>query len=281
MRTGISLNTATADARAVVAAARAAEEAGFDAVWCYDHLSGTLLGGDGALEVWSTLGAIATATETVRLGPLVLNTTTRHPARISAGAATVQSLSGGRLQLGLGAGASRPSPYAEELDMFALPHHRAAARRERVRDTIGFLRALWAGEASFPPSGAPGDSGVMGPIAFGAVTGVSRPDPLPPLIVGANGPKMVEVAAAHADGVNLHFWEPDLPALVQRARHLAAAAGNEGFRVSVEGPWEPAWIDPASPTRTALAEAGVDEVMVAWRADAGLGAIGEAAALLR
>ena len=109
METGISLDPAGIDAPVLVEAAQAAEAAGFASVWCYDHLSGTVLGADRCLDVWSVLGAVAASTSRVRLGPLVVNVTTRHPIHIAVAAATLQSLAGGRLVLGLGAGSSRPS----------------------------------------------------------------------------------------------------------------------------------------------------------------------------
>ncbi len=269
-RTGVSLNTATSDARMVLDAARAAEAAGFVALWCYDHLSGSLLGGDGALDVFTTLGAIAAATATIGIGPLVVNATTRHPAQIAEAAATLQALSGGRLALGLGAGASRPSPYAAELDMFGLPHQPAADRRAVVTETIAFLRALWRGDAAFDG----------GRFRFAGLHGVSRATPAPPIVVGANGPRMAALAGRHADAVNLHHWEADLAGLVRVARDAATEAGNDGFRITVEGPWEPDWLDAGSATRRGLRELGVDEVMVVWQPVQGIGAIGAAAPLL-
>jgi alkanesulfonate monooxygenase SsuD/methylene tetrahydromethanopterin reductase-like flavin-dependent oxidoreductase (luciferase family) len=271
-RTGISLNTATTDAALVIEAARAAEAAGFDAVWCYDHLSGTHLGGHGTLDAATMLGAVAIATEDVLVGPLVLNATVRHAVHIAVAAATLQNLSGGRARLGLGAGAASPSPFAAELEMFHLPQRPAAERRAHVAETIEFLRALWSGQESFSGRWA----------SFDAVHGVSVPDPPVPVIVGANGPRMAELAGRHADGLNLHWWE-DIPHLAGVAR--AAAAGRSGrtapFEVSVEGPWEDDWLDPSSEVRRGLDDAGVDEVMVAWRAEHGLAAIERTARLLR
>lgn len=257
--TGIALNTAIHEARLVVAAARAAEDAGFDSVRCYDHLSGAVLGGDGCLDVWSTVAAIAVSTQRVTVGPLVINTTTHHPAHIAVAAATVQSLSAGRLELGLGAGASRPSSFAAEMEMFALPEETAQRRRLRIAETIGFLRALWGGATSFEGEWA----------TFRDVTGVSIPSPKCPIIVGANGPRMAELAGRLADGVNFHTWEPDLAGLIRRARDAASKAGKEQFMVSVEAPFESEWLDADSPARAALAAAGAAEVIVRWNATMG------------
>ncbi len=266
METGISLNPAGIDAPVLVEAAQAAEAAGFASVWCYDHLSGTVLGADRCLDVWSVLGAVATSTSRVRLGPLVVNVTTRHPIHIAVAAATLQSLAGGRLVLGLGAGSSRPSPYAAEMAMFHLVDEPADRRRARVAETIGFLRALWSGAASFEGEWA----------RFSDASGVAVPTPMCPMVVGANGPRMAELAGRLADGVNFHSSEPALERLVDIARHAAGAADRQGLEVSVEAPFAREWLDPGSPTRQQLAASGVGEVAVQWNASLGVRAIEDA-----
>jgi alkanesulfonate monooxygenase SsuD/methylene tetrahydromethanopterin reductase-like flavin-dependent oxidoreductase (luciferase family) len=283
--TGISLSTATADARRLIDAARAAEDAGFASIWCYDHLSGAMLRGDGVLEAFSLLGAFAVATERATFGSLVLNATIRRPAHIALGAATLQALSGGRFRLGLGAGASPPSPFAAELQMFGLRADPAAARRARLVDTIGFLRALWSGEPSYGAAdaraGDPAGPAANGdPVSFFDVRAVPTPAPPCPIVVGANGPKMALLAGQHADAVNLHSWQPDLAELATVARQAAVDRGHLGFSVSVEGPWDAAWLDAGSSVRRELAARGVDDVIVAWHPATGVDAIRQAAALL-
>jgi alkanesulfonate monooxygenase SsuD/methylene tetrahydromethanopterin reductase-like flavin-dependent oxidoreductase (luciferase family) len=268
---GLSLNPAGCDGRLLVEAARRAEAAGFDAVWCYDHLSGAVLGADHCLELWSALGAIAAVTERVQLGPLVANVTTRPAAQLAAAAASLQSLSGGRLQLGLGAGASVPSSFAVEMTMFHLEQDGAADRRARVAETIAFLRALWAGDTSFAGRWS----------SFEDVHGVGIPDPPCPIVVGANGPKMARLAGLLAEGVNVHSFEADVGGLVAVARAAAAEAGRVDFTASVEAPLEPAWVDPDGPARRRLAAVAVDELVLSWRAELGLAAIDEAGRWLR
>src|SRR5690606_31702758 len=84
--------------------ARAAEEAGFDGVWLYDHLAGSVHGAPHVLECWTTLTAIATAAPRLTVGPLVLNVANRDPGTLAVMAATLQHVSDGRLLLGIGAG---------------------------------------------------------------------------------------------------------------------------------------------------------------------------------
>ncbi len=105
------------------------------------------------------------------------------------------------------------------------------------------------------------------------------PDPLPPIYVAANGREVAAVAGAHADAVNFHDWQTDLPGAVAAAVKAAARdAGNEGFRVTLEVPFEEKWLRSDSAERLeTIAALGVSQVMVRWSAELGLDAI-EAAA---
>ena len=92
-----------------------AEGEGFDGVWLYDHLAGSVHGQGRVLECWTTLSAIAAAAvPRLAIGPMVLNVANRDPGTLAVMAATLQHVSGGRLLLGLGAGGGRATPYAAE-----------------------------------------------------------------------------------------------------------------------------------------------------------------------
>jgi alkanesulfonate monooxygenase SsuD/methylene tetrahydromethanopterin reductase-like flavin-dependent oxidoreductase (luciferase family) len=247
----VSINPAGVPVADLIDVARHAEATGLDRVFCYDHLSGASLGGGGSHHVWSVLAALAASTSTIGIGSLVANVTTRPAVDIALAAATLQDLSAGRLVLGLGAGASGPDIFAAEMAMFGLDAERAPQRRDRVRETIGFLRALWRGDGQFAGEWC----------RFDDVRDVAVPSPAPPIVVGANGPKMAALAGEHADAVNLHSWESDLAGLVTVAR---SAAGRDSFEVTVEAPCEPAWLDPDGGQRSRLVELGVDELILAW-----------------
>ena len=81
-----------------------AQAAGFDGVWVYDHLAGSVHRAPHVLECWTVLTAIAATVPRLRVGSLVLNVANRRPGTLAVAAATLQEVSGGRLLLGLGAG---------------------------------------------------------------------------------------------------------------------------------------------------------------------------------
>ena len=91
---------------------QAAEDAGFDGIWTWDHLAGRVHGASHVLECWTLLTTIAANTERVAIGPLVLNVANREPGVLAVMAATLQEASGGRLLLGIGAGGGHDTPYA-------------------------------------------------------------------------------------------------------------------------------------------------------------------------
>src|SRR5262245_26283598 len=85
-------------------AALAAEAAGFDGVWLYDHLAGSVHRAPHVLECWTVLSAVAAAVPRLTVGSLVLNVANRDAGTLAVMAATLQEVSGGRLLLGVGAG---------------------------------------------------------------------------------------------------------------------------------------------------------------------------------
>src|SRR5947208_13692640 len=88
----------------------AAEGEGFDGVWLYDHLAGSVHGQQRVLECWTTLTAIAATVPRIAIGPMVLNVANRHPGTLAVMAATVQAVTGAIMLLGHGAGARMQKP---------------------------------------------------------------------------------------------------------------------------------------------------------------------------
>jgi alkanesulfonate monooxygenase SsuD/methylene tetrahydromethanopterin reductase-like flavin-dependent oxidoreductase (luciferase family) len=235
----IPMSARWADLRA---AALAAEEAGFDGLWTWDHLrdpDGD--DGPGVPEAWTVLTALAEVTRRVALGPLVLNVANRHPGVLANMAATLQTISGGRLLLGLGAGGSRRTPYAAEQAAIGQAVERDAVRAQRVVEAIGLIRRLWAGESGF-----------------------LRPAPPPPIIVGGFGDRMAAIAGRHADGFNTQALHPQLGELVRRAREEHSASGRDaaGFVVTVFAGLDERWLRTDSRARQMLDRAGVHRLIL-------------------
>ena len=195
--------------------ARRAEDAGYDGIWLWDHLrGGGPAGPEPVPECWTALSALAALTSRVTLGPLVLNVANRHPGVLANMAATLQEVSGGRLVLGLGAGGSHATPYADEQLALGRSVGTDTERRRELERALVQIRALWAGD---PP-------------------GFLRPSPPPPLVVAGFGPKMAELAGRLGDGFNSAAGHPQLPELVSIAREAHAKSGRTTpFSVSVFG----------------------------------------------
>src|SRR5215831_6044266 len=121
---------------------RIADEAGFDHCWCMDHFATLGSRDDGPIfEAWALLAAMAAATSRTRVGCAVTGNTYRHPAVLAKAAVTVDHLSGGRLEFGIGAG------WAEnEHTMLGLPFGTAGDRADRLEEACQVIRSLWTQE---------------------------------------------------------------------------------------------------------------------------------------
>jgi alkanesulfonate monooxygenase SsuD/methylene tetrahydromethanopterin reductase-like flavin-dependent oxidoreductase (luciferase family) len=216
--------------------AMAAEGEGFDGVWLYDHLAGSVHGQKWVLECWTTLTALAVSVPRISIGSLVLNVANRDPGTLAVMAATLQEVSGGRLLLGLGAGGGRDTPYRSEQEALGRPVPGDIRRRQAVQDAIAALRSAWSGTVR-------------------GVGGFLRPDPAPPILLGAFGPKMAELAGRVADGINLPSG-PGLPRLLEVARAARAACGQEPSSLIVT-----VSTDLAGPALERLSGLGVDRAI--------------------
>ncbi len=242
MKTDLLLIPMSARWAEMRAAAVAADEAGFDGLWTWDHLRDPDDDhGPGVPEAWTVLTALAEVTRRVMLGPLVLNVANRHPGVLANMAATLQAVSGGRLLLGLGAGGNRRTPYAAEQAAIGQTVERDGARAQRVVDAIALIRRLWSGEKGF-----------------------LRPDPPPPIVVGGFGPRMAAIAGRHGDGWNTQALHPQLGELVRIARDEHAASGREAARfvVTVFAGLDARWLKADSRARQMLERVGVDRLIL-------------------
>ncbi|MET7536070.1 LLM class flavin-dependent oxidoreductase [Streptomyces sp. NPDC005507] len=172
----------------VVLLARLADEAGLDLVSVPDHPYRP-----GLLDAWTTLAVIATATQRVRVLPNVTNLPLRPPAALARGAASLDLLSGGRVELGLGAGA-----YWDAITAEGGPHRTPGEAVTATREAIEIIRALWAGGRHVHVEG-------RHYTLHGAAPG---PVPAHPISIwlGAVAPRMLRLTGAAADG-----WLPSVP----------------------------------------------------------------------
>jgi probable F420-dependent oxidoreductase len=180
----------------VVAWAHAAERAGFDSIWLSDHLRWDIAkyGGppdhSGLFEPLVTLGALARLTTTVRLGTLVLLEALRPPAVLAKSLATLDRISDGRLDIGIGAGWYEPD-YTAIGRTLPAPGERIA----RLGESLHIVTALLGGEAlEFEGQyySVRGARLLPGPVQT----------PRPPVFVGGKGDRLLRTVASHADGWN-------------------------------------------------------------------------------
>jgi probable F420-dependent oxidoreductase len=170
----------------------AAEQSGFDSIWLGDHL---LYRGDDTperapWEVWTLLGALAAATERVTLGPLVACLGFHPPAVLAKMAATIDEVSSGRFVLGVGAGWNRT-----EFDAFGIPFDRRVDRFDEAYRVIQPL--VTGGRVSLHGEFVDVDDCVLLPPLHRSV----------PLMVGSNGPRVLEITLPTADMWNTWFSE--------------------------------------------------------------------------
>ena len=176
-----------------------AEALGYDTAWTYDHFVAVMMDPfDPCLESWTCLAALAVQTRRIRIGALVTGNTYRHPAILAKIATTVDILSGGRLEFGIGAGW-----YEPEHQMLGLPFGSARWRCERLDEALTVIRRLWSdSQASFAGR------------HYQLQAAIAEPKPLqqphPPITVAGAGEKfMLPVVARHADAWS-SFGSPEV-----------------------------------------------------------------------
>lgn len=252
--------------------AQRAEALGFDSVWVSDHFFysfaryGTDTGPIAALEPLTAIAGLATVTERVRLGTLVLGAPFRHPSIVAKMAATIDRISGGRLDLGVGAGW-----LEEEFTAFGYRYGSVGERFGTLEETLRVVRALFAGA----PAVLEGPTISLRDARL--VPGPVRADGIPIWVGGKGGPRLLRVAAAYADGWNAVWrWAPGhYAARVAAAREACEAAGRDPstFRFSIGlyallGETETDFRDVFERGRAAMpGDAMSRETEDSWRAD--------------
>jgi alkanesulfonate monooxygenase SsuD/methylene tetrahydromethanopterin reductase-like flavin-dependent oxidoreductase (luciferase family) len=167
--------------------------------WLFDHLLPIFGPPDGpTFEGWTLLAALAAQTRRLRVGVLVTSNRFRPPAVLAKIAATVDVVSGGRLDFGIGAGSRPDVPFARhEYDAHGLPYHDAAHAVASLAEACVVIRRLWTEDEPFDFAG----EHVRLTGAFGSPKPVQRPHP--PLVIGGRSGRVLRIAAEHADVWNI------------------------------------------------------------------------------
>jgi alkanesulfonate monooxygenase SsuD/methylene tetrahydromethanopterin reductase-like flavin-dependent oxidoreductase (luciferase family) len=259
MKIGIQLPEVEREVRwpEYLAMAKAAEEVGFESVWLGDHL---LYDGPerAPWEAWTLLSALAAATSTVRLGPLVACAGFHPPAVLAKMASTIDEISQGRFVLGLGSGWNR-----REFDAFGIPYDKRVSRFE---EAFGIISGLLRGErVTLDGTYHRADDVVLLPT----------PARQTPIMIGSNGRRTLGFTLPHVQAWNTwwddyHNQPEGLAKLIAEIGVPDTVARSACMLVQLDGqPVErrPEGMDAVEQSRfaehiTELGEAGADEVIV-------------------
>ena len=188
----------------ILAVALAAEEGGFGAFFRSDHYlkMGAVSGLPGPTDAWITLAGLARDTNRIRLGTLLTAATFRRPGSLAISVAQVDAMSGGRVELGLGAGW-----YEEEHTAYGIPFPPLGERFEKLEEQLAIITGLWDTDigATFDFSGKH--------YSLSNSPALPKPvqSPRPPILVGGHGPtRTPRLAAKFADEFNVPFASYDV-----------------------------------------------------------------------
>ncbi len=230
----------------LLAVARTAEAQGFDAFFRSDHYMamGTTDGLPGPTDAWVTLAAIARETTSIRLGTLVTSATFRLPGPLAISVAEVDDMSGGRVELGLGAGW-----YEAEHTAYGIPFPPLGERFERLDEQLAIITGLWSTPA--------GERFTFSGRHYEVRDSPALPKPVqrpgPPVIVGGGGPiRTPRLAARYGSRI-----QSRLPV---SGRHRLTSSGGSGPHASRQGVIRPHWCCP--PPRRCVADATTPKLPV-------------------
>ncbi len=206
----------------LLAVAKATEDLGFDAFFRSDHYlkMGGVTGLPGPSDAWLTLAALARDTSRIRLGTLVSPATFRLPGPLAISVAQVDQMSGGRVELGLGAGW-----FAAEHTAYGIPFHDVRERFDRFAEQVEIIHGL----LSTPPGDTYDFAGKHYQLSGSPALPKPVQSPRPPLILGGAGKQRgAQLAATYADEFNVAFKSvADTGEILDRVRAAVAKTGRE------------------------------------------------------
>lgn len=229
--------------------------------WLFDHLLPIAGDLDGPVyEGWTLLSALAAHTSRLRVGLLVTSNRFRPPAVLAKIAATVDGVSGGRLDFGIGAGSRPGHPLARrEYDAHGLPYHDFTDSVAALAEACTVIRRLWTEDEPFDFTG----THVRLTGAYANPKPVQRPHP--PIVIGGRSSPTLRVAAEHADIWNIPGG--DLDDAVRRSALLdkyCADLGRDPTSIT-RSIHLPVSYDNPHQTRTAITDAvtaGFDHIVL-------------------
>ncbi len=229
LRVGLKLSGQDTTVEALRTVWRIADEGGFNHVWDFDHLASI---GDGGpdrpiYEGWALQAAMAEATKRVRFGCLVTGNTYRHPVVLAKLAVTVDHLSGGRLEFGIGAA------WAEvEHTMYGIEglDHRVG----RLSESLRIIKSLWTDERT-------NFEGRYYRLSDAIANPKPIQKPYPPIWIGASGETTLRLVARHADVWNIAGGDPErVKELTAKLEEACGAVGRNPaeIRRSLQFGWD-------------------------------------------
>jgi F420-dependent oxidoreductase-like protein len=203
--------------------ARHAEQLGFDGFFRSDHfltMGKHRSGLPGPTDSWATLAALAVQTSTIRLGTLLTSATFRHPGLLAVSVAQVDQMSGGRVELGLGAGW-----FEAEHRAYGVPFPSTRERFDRLEEQLEIVTGLW----TTPPESAYSFHGKHYQLIDSPALPKPVQSPRPPVIVGGKGPRRTPALAARfADEFNVPFSSlPETDDVFRRVEAACEAIGRK------------------------------------------------------
>ena len=199
----------------VLRLARTAERLGYDGFFSSDHYlkMSAVSGLPGPLDTWTTMAGLARETSTLRLGSLVTPVTFRHPGPLAIAVAQIDDMSGGRVELGLGAGW-----FENEHRAYGVAFPPIGVRHRMLEEQLAIITGLWR-----TPIGETFDfAGAHYQVDASPALPKPRQQPAPPIIVGGRGPvRTPRLAATYASEFNMSF--PSLDDFVQQRARVRAA----------------------------------------------------------
>jgi F420-dependent oxidoreductase-like protein len=211
-----------ADYGRLLAVARASEQLGFDAFFRSDHYM-SMGDGDGLpgpTDAWLTLAGLALQTSRIRLGTLMSPTTFRYPGPLAISVAQVDEMSGGRVELGLGAGW-----FEAEHAAYGIPFPPTAERFDRLEEQLAIITGLW----ETPVGQRFSFAGKFYPVTDSPALPKPAQRPHPPVLIGGKGPRRTpQLTARYADEYNVPFSTAEQTgAAFGRIREACQVAGRD------------------------------------------------------